>query len=668
MRVKLYRFLKTHRGPVGIVCGILLLAIMAMHERPLPAEQDPVPARWKTSLMPPKEGLQHADPGIRKAIVADLALRKPEAIPLIPLLIAALDDSEASVRYQAAITLGTLGPVARSAILPLIARLNDAGEKDRTSYAIALGGFGAEAKVAVPALIAALKSNDSTLGQPVLKTLAAVGPAAEPAVPELINALKNQDEATVALALEALGAIGPGARTAVPALMTIAFEKRKSNRHRLRMLEDRIPYEAVVVLGKIGPDAEAALPRLMNVIADRTHYLIHPAIDALGEIGPAAEAAVPTLTALAFDLAPGNSVRKPAAHAIFSINPLLAEQLNLESAFLDVHLKKMPTIKVRPREFNREASRKLVKSLIRELPEIEQYGELGYADSWDRGRFAPLSDYYFQNAGMVFGGGTQLYLGRRYDPKPSAAFSRLVELGPVALPFLLESLGLNTPTNLPPTPTIIESGGSRLRTWTDINPVNPLEERDPPPVPQQWSSPTHVIESHAIKVGDICFAAIEQIVGREFLFEGRALPCSIADGSSIASRKMRERLRGLWGGENPSSRLFESLLADFSTRGISQKGIQEESWIQTNAATRLLYYFPRESAELIATRLEALDVQLPHNLFSTSGVSRDEINGVQTFSFIRAVAWCKEPVVQKSLRDIAALTNDSSIQLLLSER
>jgi HEAT repeat protein len=614
--------------------------------------------------MPLKEGLQHADPAIREATAATLALRTAEAIPLIPLLVAALDDGEVSVRHQAATTLGALGPVAESAIPPLIARLKDQTEKDRNAYALALRGFGADASAAVPALIGVLNEHDSTLSKSVLRALAAIGPSAEPAVADLILALNDQDQEIVTLALQALGAIGPGAKTAVPALITLAFEKRKANDY--RTIEDRIPYEAVVVLGKIGPDAEAALPGLMRVIANRRDFLIYPAIEALSAIGPGAEVAIPILTSLAFDLSPGNRLRCAAAEAVFGINPLLAEQLNLESAFLDVHLEKVPAIKLQPRVRNRESTRRLIKSLIKELPEIAEYGELGFADLWDQGQFAPLSDYYFQKAGMVFGDGARVILMRRNSLKTSRAFRRLVELGPVALPDLLEALDSSTPTNLPPTPTIVNSRGFWERKRTDQNPVNPVEEHNSPPQPHAIGLPPQIIESYTPKLGDLCLAAIEQIVGRKYLIGGRELPGSIADSESPASRKLRDRVRKLWAVENPETRMFESLLADFSTRGISHKGVGDDSWIQTNAAMRLLYYFPHESDELVASRLQALDVQKA--IYRPSGVSRDEINGVQTVSFISAVAWCKKPAVLKSLRDIAARTDDPGIQQLLSER
>ena len=49
-------------------------------------------------------------------------------------------------------------------------------------------------------------------------------------------------------------------------------------------------------------------------------------------------------------------------------------------------------------------------------------------------------------------------------------------------------------------------------------------------------------------------------------------------------------------------------------------------------------------------------------------VSRNEINGVNVFAFIRAIAWCKEPAIQRALDDIANRTNDLEIKKLLALR
>jgi hypothetical protein len=84
---------------------------------------------------------------------------------------------------------------------------------------------------------------------------------------------------------------------------------------------------------------------------------------------------------------------------------------------------------------------------------------------------------------------------------------------------------------------------------------------------------------------------------------------------------------------------------------------------QIEAGMRLLYYFPREAAPLIAARLQALDIK---NAKGTDWEKREVKNGVRTVEFIKAVSWCKEPSIQEALAGIKKRTDDESIKEALS--
>jgi HEAT repeat protein len=660
------RFQKTCRILVMLISALEVLALLTTFMRPPPPQvPDSVTARWKTDLMPPLDGLHHANPNVREAAAGSLALQGPKAIPFLPALIEALDDNNEKVRYQAARALGAIGPGAKSAVPFLICHLKNRDEKDRTPFAQALFAMGPEAKTAVPALISVLESHDAALSQSALKALTAIGPAAKPAVPALIRAIKEPNKELVTLGLSALGSIGPEARDAVPELIGLAFQGTKDKDHKTR--GDRVCEEAVEALGQIGPDAEAALPRLMEVLTDRKHPMFYSAIETIGNIGPAAEAAVPALTELALDLSPANTVRKSAADAVFKIDPLVAEQLNLETAFLEVHLERIPSIKLAARPRLLEENKRYIRSLIGKLREIESYDDFGFLDSLpNRKRFAPLSDFYYREGVSQYGDSAQFFLASHQRHKSTGAFRELVEMGPVALPVLLDALEDDTPTRLPPTATVVHSERRMPGAQTESNPVNPFEGHIWLQKRGQGDLGRQVINSYRVKVGDVCLAAIRQIVGRDYSAVDDELTTSIADRSSPGSREMRERMRALWAGKNPASRLFDSLLIDFATYAISARGVREESWIQTNAAMRLLYYFPKESNSLVAARLQTLDVRLPRK--RANWVSRDELNGVQTSTLIRGVLWCKEPAIQKALADIADRSDDPDIKKLLSVR
>lgn len=92
------------------------------------------------------------------------------------------------------------------------------------------------------------------------------------------------------------------------------------------------------------------------------------------------------------------------------------------------------------------------------------------------------------------------------------------------------------------------------------------------------------------------------------------------------------------------------------------------------AATRLLYYFPKEAAQLISDRLAALDVSRTGPPSSQPAsraelealIKRENKNAVPTVAFIRAVAWCREPAVFAALRSICDRTADEDILQAIS--
>jgi hypothetical protein len=75
----------------------------------------------------------------------------------------------------------------------------------------------------------------------------------------------------------------------------------------------------------------------------------------------------------------------------------------------------------------------------------------------------------------------------------------------------------------------------------------------------------------------------------------------------VESKELRERVCALWSSKDPAKKLLDSLLLDYATEGRfngkSLDGWDEESNYQIEAAVRLLYYFPKETAPLIAARL-----------------------------------------------------------------
>jgi hypothetical protein len=156
-------------------------------------------------------------------------------------------------------------------------------------------------------------------------------------------------------------------------------------------------------------------------------------------------------------------------------------------------------------------------------------------------------------------------------------------------------------------------------------------------------------------------------VGRQYQAVHYQPTAIIVVNSVIDCRELRDQVRAIWTSENPRKKLFDSLLMDYATENKFQGSFREygDGNLQVQAALRLLYYFPKETASLIAQRLKSLDVRDSPIDYS---IKRDTANGVRTSEFIKAVAWCQEPAIQQALDDIAKRTDDPEIKKALEGR
>ena len=112
-----------------------------------------------------------------------------------------------------------------------------------------------------------------------------------------------------------------------------------------------------------------------------------------------------------------------------------------------------------------------------------------------------------------------------------------------------------------------------------------------------------------------------------------------------------------------------AVLADYQKK-LVLNGKTLDGWdsdVVVQAAMRLLYYFPKEFAPVIAARLRALDVADAGDDFD-KWMRREVKNGVTTTDFIEAVAWCEETVVREALADVVRRSNDASVKAAASRK
>jgi HEAT repeat protein len=587
-------------------------------------------------------------PEVRYAAAFSLGNIKRPPERIVPALISALRDDHDEVREAAANALSEMVRKVRPAVPALIVALKDKSHRVRESAAQALWQIGPDAKTAVPELIEALQDKKNGFSRSAMAmALGRIGPAANAAVPTLIEVLQEKDKSLRLSAMQALGEIGPGAKAAVPALIAAAKDKANEGSD-----------QAIAALGEIGPEAWAAVPVLMDALADRQWYG-YAVARALGGIGPAAKAAVPTLAKIARSQLDGDHIadgptRQAAAEAVMKINPEYGAKHGIALSYLDVRLGKIAPVKLAPRGPLTEEKKRHIKRLIVELAGLAQ-PDFGLSATLTGHAFAPLPDRGQFDMGLL----TDHQL-KTFDP-----FRKLVEIGPDALPFLLDALGDKTPTKLKVESGMMTGFGAEL----EGNPLNAVERRvlaEESANAAEDQDGDEDAAAYMLKVGDVCFVAIGQIVGRRYNAVRYQPTAIVIINSPVQSANLRRRVRAILSSSNPAQELLDSLLIDYATEGIfngkSLDGWSDGSDRQIEAAVRLLYYFPNASAPLIVERLKRMDITRPKPGLD-GWMLREVANGVCTTDFLKAVSWCMEPAIQKALLDIFLRTNDAEVKL-----
>jgi hypothetical protein len=309
---------------------------------------------------------------------------------------------------------------------------------------------------------------------------------------------------------------------------------------------------------------------------------------------------------------------------------------------LNVKLGKVPALSLTARPPITEAKAKEIKGMIAGLAALDR-PDFGLAATLGGNAFSPLPGQSRADTLLLTDHGL----------RSSDSLKQLVALGPDALPFLLDALDDQTPTKI----TVEHSGGFGIMCHASelhLNPVSPAEEtvyKARKKSPKKDEEEKEHIDSYTVKVGDVCFVAIGQIVGRSYQAVRYQPTACIMLNSPVHDPKLCAEVRAIWKSKEPRRKLFDSLLTDCATEGVfngrSLDGWDSGNELQCGAALRLLYYFPNEASGLVSRRLDELDVGKDPDL--DSFMRRCVANGVRDYEFIKAVAWCKTPAVRAAL-------------------
>jgi hypothetical protein len=322
------------------------------------------------------------------------------------------------------------------------------------------------------------------------------------------------------------------------------------------------------------------------------------------------------------------------------------------------HVKRgvLPDIKLRRSMAARVEEAEQIKNHIANLAKIDK-PDFGLSGTMGGTAFAPI-------AGSEK---TTVLLLTNHQLQTNEDFRKLVALGPKALPFLLDALEDKTPTKLKQTHGG-GFGGMFLCAEMGLNPTNSIEQKAVANLPKRdlGFSDGNAINAYTIKVGDVCFVAIGQIVGRTYQAVRYQPTAIVIINSPTENPKLAKAVRDIWSSPNAAQKLFDSLLFDYSTEGVAH-GESLDGWhigsqLQCEAARRMLYYFPQETSGLIAARLRRLNVsKQPEDMKLWMQV--EVANGVSAEDFIKAVAWSGEPVIKQELLDIFKRTAEPPLLL-----
>jgi hypothetical protein len=273
-----------------------------------------------------------------------------------------------------------------------------------------------------------------------------------------------------------------------------------------------------------------------------------------------------------------------------------------------------------------------IKQLIQELATIDK-PNFGLNGTLSGSGFAPFSSAYRVDSGLIMNHGFGT----------NAAFIELVKLGPKALPFLLDSISDPTPTKL----DIRHDGffgGMFFANELSGNPANTYEQEIISRVPRRdpWSSENRRpnLTNYTVRVGDVCFVIIGQIVGREYQ-AARYQPTSIVIlNSPVEDEMLAKQVRAIWGSTNPPQHLLDSLLLDYAAgKDSGRRGFGDA------AAMRLVYYFPQQTTNLLVSNLQLLDIG----------------KGTGSKDLIEMLSLCEEPTIRDELRDIFEHTENINV-------
>lgn len=351
-----------------------------------------------------------------------------ENAPSIDQLVEQLGAREVPIRREAATQLAKLGAAAKPALPTLITAL---GDSDKQVWSIAIGviaSLGPDAAEAIPTLLENLDSRKKSGGrdrdrrQLLMRSayaLTRIGPAAKPA---LLETLKSEDGMARMGAARALGGMGPAAKDAVPALVENLRRDHPDERR-----------ETIDALGQIGPDAAP----LLGEALDSSQPIVRAgAALALAQIGRGAQSTAAKVAEVAArETDPAVRAALLSAVAKVGVDPARAVELLIAGVKDDNEAVRHGAINAI--YLLRSANGQILSALTALL--ADPNGAWSERAAVVVGRLGPSASAAIP---------TLLAAMRKRTPAPPVYLDALAQIGPAAVPGVLQAIEKENPDAL----------------------------------------------------------------------------------------------------------------------------------------------------------------------------------------------------------------------------
>jgi hypothetical protein len=251
-----------------------------------------------------------------------------------------------------------------------------------------------------------------------------------------------------------------------------------------------------------------------------------------------------------------------------------------------------------------------VTALIDRLTEVSEQGVGSHATAWAGGFVAVDEEFRFH--GGIFGS---------KKPVTHPAMRELVRSGVAALPDLLDHL-----TDARPTKLVVEHKTPFGGMWHG----NEYDPRDPARPPAGVDTAAGLsgwgghLDEYTVKVGDLCFVAVGQIVNRGLSVLRYQPSACLVINSPVQTPALAAATRKDWSG----------LTAEQHRQSLTKDALGGSRWGACGALPRLLFYYPAAGEEVALKVLKVPSLTAREGTYeatdlvqSLAGINNDKVDG-----------------------------------------